>query len=229
MAKRKPGKYDHIIAKLKPLPPQDLNVQQRVEDSKNELRKCLKCGGTGRLEEDWVNDDRSCHHCLSTGRRKLDANALGLLYEKQRADVDLIALVVSQASIELEAIVQLLISTHDKREPDPAWGAFGASDNSLKTLEGGSIRLQGEVYPVAKNKALFREWCFARGMRNSMELPVKPMTDLVKSILLNGDLEPNGIETYVRTKVVYTPLKTEVRTSSSTDEQADADADTLTF
>jgi hypothetical protein len=214
VAKRKPGKYDHILCKLKPLPPQDLTAQQKIDDEKKALRICDSCNATGSAK-----DGSACQHCDGTGKRKLNAQILALLYAQQRANIEMLAMVMSQASNELEAIVQLLIATHDREVPDDAWGAFGASDRAIKMLDGGSIRLQPEIYPIAKDKAAFREWCFAHGLRNKMELPVKPMTDLLKNILLNAEKEPTGVETYVRTKVVYTPLKTTEVSEQPTDVQ----------
>lgn len=230
MAKRKPGKYDHLLPKLPKLPPEDLEYQQRVEDVKKLIRFCTHCEGhktEPKIDEPtdtkyFPEDAELCHVCAGSGRRKLNGQAIGELYVIARADVETVAQAASDANLMLEAVSQMLISAQEAADSD--FGAFGASDRGLKLTNGDSLRTQPEVYPVAKDKASFREWCFANGLRGKMELPPKPMTDLAKSRLLHGESEPTGMTIYVRTKVVYTPLKTEVSATGDSDESADSES-----
>ncbi len=209
MAKRKPGKYDHLLPHLPKLPPSDLEYQMKVEDEKKRLRTCLKCEGRKTRHE--VAGDETiaipCDACAGTGRRKLNGQALAELYIVARADVETVAEAASRANLEMEAVSQLLIASQEAGDKD--WGAFGASDRGLKLTNGDSIRTQPEIYPVPSDKAEFRKWCYDNGFTDKMELPVKPMTDEAKRRLLNGETEPKGLKIYVRTKIVYTPLKTE--------------------
>jgi ribosomal protein L37AE/L43A len=206
MAKRRPGKYDHLLPKLKPLPPQDLAHQQRVEDVKKLLRLCTLCEGTGNIRDDV--ETWPCTRCEGTGRRKLNAQILGAAYVEYRALMAEAEQALSQNMLVIEALTQMLIKAQEHQ--DESFGAYGASENSLKLTNGDTIRLQPEIFPVASNKNDFREWCFNHGLKNRMELPAKPMTDLCKQRLLVGEKEPDGINIFVKTKVVYTPLKTEV-------------------
>lgn len=221
--KRKPGKYDHLLHKLKPMPAQDLDHQLRVEAMKVTLRRCALCDGSGKVEIDTQLDAshyRECQHCNGMGRRTLTGQSLANQYVIARADVETLTNAIKDANLELEAVSQMLIASQESGDAD--WGAFGASDRALKMMNGDSVRLQPEVYPVAQKKDEFRNWCYDHKLHHKMELPIKTMTDLVKLRLLNGESEPTGVNVYVRTKVVYTPLKTEVTTPN---EQADVDVD----
>jgi hypothetical protein len=221
MAKRKPGKYDHLLPKLPKLPPEDLEYQQRVEDVKKRIRFCEHCNGKGKqmVPLSATEEQTTCHFCNGNGRRKLNGQSLADLYVIARADVETVAKAMSDANLILEAVSQMLIASQDSGDSD--WGAFGASDRGLRLTNGDAIRTQPEIYPVAKDKAAFREWCFANGLRNRMDLPPKPMTDLAKSRLLHGESEPTGMTIYVRTKIVYTPLKTSEVSAQNNDESTE--------
>lgn len=227
MAKRKPGKYDHLLPKLPKLPPSDLAYQQKVEDEKNRLRICPTCNGKKTVDDHSLHvppiiTKHTCGSCDGTGRRKMNGNTLAELYVIARADVETVAEASFRANLEIEAVSQLLIASQDAGDAD--WGAFGASDKSLKMTNGDTVRTQPEIYPVPKDKSAFREWCYANGLRSKMELPVKPMTDLAKLRLLNGESEPTGLTIYVRTKIVYVPLKTEVTSSTETSSDSDTES-----
>lgn len=215
-AKRKPGKYDHLFPKLKKLPPQDLEYQLRVEETKKLLRRCVSCEGNGKTpsideptdQKYYPDDAPACFHCNGTGRRKLTGQALSSLYVIARADKETLEHMTKEANLELEAVSQMLVASQESGDSD--WGAFGASERAIKLTDGDAIRVQPEVFAMPRDKNAFREWCYANGLRSKMELPDKPTTDLVKLRLLNGETEPKGIEVYVRTRIVYTPMKTEV-------------------
>lgn len=222
-SKRKPGKYDHLFPKLKKLPPADLEYQQRVDETKKLLRRCASCDGTGKLKTPLSSADEShtCDFCDGTGRRKLTGKALSDLYVIARSDKETLEHMAREANLELEAISQMLVASQEVGDSD--WGAFGASERAIKLTNGDSIRVQPEVFAMPRNKNDFREWCYTHGLRSKMELPDKATSDLVKLRLLNGESEPSGIEVYVRTRIVYTPMKMEVTSSSpGGDEQSNA-------
>lgn len=225
-AKRKPGKYDHLFPKLKKLPPQDLEYQVRVEETKRLLRRCNSCDGTGTIRvpfEPGYDANEPCPHCNGSGRRKLTGSALSELYVIARADKETLEAMTKEANLELEAVSQMLVASQESGDSD--WGAFGASDRALKLTNGDSIRVQPEVFALPRNKQEFREWCYQNGLRGKMELPDKPTSDLVKLRLLNGEAEPTGVEVYVRTRIVYTPMKTEVTSQTSDDQNNATDAE----
>jgi len=227
-AKKKPGKYDHLLPNLPPLPPSDLDYQAKVEDEKIRMRTCAECYGTGyrplsfvevsaRVADPQLSEEDKlslpvCGFCGGQGWRRLDAQQLAARYVIARADVATVEAAAFRANLALEAVSQMLIANNDTKK-DPAWGAFGASDNALKMTNGDNIRLQGAPFPLANDKDKFRDWCYDNGLRGKMELPAKPLLDMVKLRLLNGDSDPEGVKTYVRTSIVYTPMKTEVASS----------------
>ncbi len=236
--KRKPGKYDHILPHLPPIPPGDAEYQMKVETEKERLRQCPECDGTGKraltvrgLPDNATDyepqhiavteDDPPCGFCDGTGRRRMDAQMIAALYIIARADVATVEAAAFRANLELEAVSQLLIANNDTKK-DPAWGAFGASPNSIKMTNGDNIRLQGAPFPLPSDKAKFREWCFANGYRDKMVLPDKELSDLSKACLLNGQPQPDGVKAYVRTTIVYTALKTEVAADEPKPTEDDA-------
>jgi hypothetical protein len=223
MAKRKPGKYDHLFPKLRKLPPQDLEYQQKVECIKKEIRTCVACEGRKTTSHTMVGEDRHdipCSECNGTGRRTLTGGLLVAEYAQARAQKELLEDAVSKLGVEVEALTQLLIASQEQGDSD--WGAYGASDRSIKMTDGDALRVQPDVFAMVRDKKAFRDWCYTNAtLTENMELPEKKTNDLIKAILLNGKKEPPGIEVYVRTRVVYTPMKTEV--TSSSDEQTNND------
>jgi hypothetical protein len=215
MAKRKPGKYDHLLHKLKPLPPEDLEYQERVDEMKQSLRTCPHCHGR----------EEPCAYCHSTGRRTLTGKTLAEMYIMSRNDKETLEQAIKNATLELAALEQMLIASQEQQDQD--WGEFGASDRTVKLATGDSVRVQPEVYAQAKDKQAFREWCFSNGMRNKMELPEKQRNDLSKDRLLNGLPEASGIELYVRTRVVFTPMKTEAEQQSEESDNSNNSIDAL--
>lgn len=218
MAKRKPGKYDHLLPKLPKLPPQDLEYQLRVEDVKNMLRKCSACEGTGHSA--WQNDE-ICTSCEGTGRRRLNGSDIGKMYAEARANAAEIEAVQKASNLELEALSQLLVASQDSGNAD--WGAYGASERSLKLVNGDTIRVQPEIYPDESNKAGFRDWCYANGFTNEMELPHSKLVALVKKRLFEGKADPDHVKVYVRNKIVYTPFK------AAAESEVPANTDDVTF
>jgi len=221
MAKRKPGKYDHLLAKYKKLPPDDLKQHEKIQHRKITLRTCPRCDGS-KLEND-VAENGPCHMCNGSGEWELTATRLAELYIIARADVETLLHIVSVANVELEAVTQLLIESQENQAPE--WGAFGASDRAMKLTNGDTIRVQPELYGTANSKADFRVWCYNNGLRGDMELPEKKTQDIVKARALVADKEPDGIEIFTRAKIVYTPMKTE----ASAQQPPASDDDSISF
>jgi ribosomal protein L37AE/L43A len=210
VAKRKPGKYDHLLPKLKALPPGDPVRQAKIDFVKQDIRKCKTCDGTGTVRDDV--ESWPCTHC-NNGRRKLTGSVLVDEYTQTRLQKEALEAAVAALGIELEACEQLLIASQQAGDPD--WGAFGGSDRTVKMTDGDTLRVQPEVYAMVKDKAVFRHWCMQNNLANKMELPEKPTHDLMKIRLLNGQPEPPGTEAYVRTRIVFAPFK--VKTEGETD------------
>jgi hypothetical protein len=190
MAKRKPGKYDHLLHKYPKLPPEDLAHHDRIQLHKQQLK--ADNGGAN-----------------FTATRAAELYTLARMYKAQ------LEIAESDVNLELEALTQLLVESQEDKAPE--WGAFGASDRSLRLTTGDALRVQPEIFAMVRDKNNFRDWCVAQQLRSQMELPDKKTQDLTKLRLLNGEPEPTGIEVYVRTRIVFTPMTVE-QTSASLDE-----------
>jgi hypothetical protein len=149
------------------------------------------------------------------------------IYAQVRADKELMEAAVSAMGVELTAVEQLLIASQEQGDSD--WGAYGASDRGIKMTDGDALRVQPEVFAMVRNKNDFRDWCFKNEtLKANMELPEKKTNDLIKSLLLNGKSEPPGIEVYVRTRIVYTPMKNmEVNDTAADATAQDDDSEKL--
>lgn len=226
MAAKKPGKYDHLLPKLPKTTGIDDSYQARVEVEKTKFRKCATCKDLS------AELQASCIVCKGTGRRALVPDLLATLYAKQRAEKEIAELVLSQVNCELEALTQMLIASQENGEV--GWGAYGAADNALRLTSGDGLRTQPEIYPVVFDKAAFRNWLIREGMNGSVDLmidaaqlnsmlfqlgsnkltskltlPPKELSDMVKDRLLRGMPEPDGVKVFVKTKIVFSEMKTE--------------------
>ena len=112
-------------------------------------------------------------------------------YEKIRLRIDEMKEQLSEQNLHLEAIKQLI---------EIAYEEHGIT--SLKLKNGTKVSIQYEPYAQVFDREAFREWCIAEGLTKSMYLHPSTAQSLVKNRLLDGDPEPPGVKTFVRSKFV---------------------------
>lgn len=132
-------------------------------------------------------------------------SSLGREYARLRAEHERVEKETYEINLRIEAVSQLLIETNEAENAE--WGAYGAPDTTLRLVNGDSIRVQKEPIGQVTDKEAFRQWCLANGYANQLQLWPSTMNALVKERLLVGQPEPDGTEVFVKTKLVYTPLK----------------------
>lgn len=181
--------------------------------------------------------DAVCDACKGTGRRVVTALTLGIVYAKQRAERDIMEATLSQLNCELEASSQMLIASEEKQED--GWGAYGAAGNALRLTNGDGMRVQPEIYPVVFDKHAFRNWLISRtvsdkqspeyraailnsiasnSLTSKLILGPKDLTAFIKERMLNGEPEPDGVKIFVKSKIVFSELKTETAPSDGESE-----------
>lgn len=177
--KRKPGKYDAVMGGLTNLPVTDLTRQSKITAIKDSILK------------------------LSDKAPK--PSALGKEYARLRAEQERLETEQYDVGLRIEALTQMLIETHEA--DDSEWGQYGAADNALQLVTGGSIRVQKEPIGQVTDKEAFRKWCIKNGYETQLQLWPSTMNAIVKERLLTGDPGPDGTDIFLKTGVVYVPLK----------------------
>lgn len=175
------SKYDAVLPKLPALPAQDLDYQAKVESMKAIL-----------LED-----------------RELSASPMTLAKELEglRVTKELCESQISDLNLQIEAVSQLLIESHDSDAPE--WGTYGATSNTLRLVDGSSVRVQKEPYAQVVDKDANREWAKKQGLERLLALPWQTINSFTKEALLKGMPEPDGVTTYAKTKIVFTKAKSE--------------------
>lgn len=166
MAKQKPGKYDHVVGGLAPLPPQDAGKQAKVD----EMKALLKAEGT------------------------TDALAVAKFYVRVRAEKARLERELKAIEVRIEAATQMLILSQDQGEE--VWGKYGVRSNALRLEDGTTIRVEHQVYGQVKDKEAFRLWCIKNGYEQLLQLWPTLMSALVKERAAAGEPYPDGCEAF---------------------------------
>ena len=190
MANKKPGKYDAVVGDLEPLPPADPSHQAQVNIYKDAVRKA-GISTPEALAETYKQ--------LRQGvGNPIDADFLETLIELLGDDG--ICALKAECDLRMEGIEQMLAESYKAGEP--GWGNYGASDKTVRLLEGGSVSVQMEPHGKVTDKEAFRKWCIADGLENELQLWPSTMNAIVKKRVLEGLPEPDGVEAFSITKVI---------------------------
>lgn len=131
------GKYDSILATLKPMPVEDLRRQEKIDEVKNE-----------------IGVDKETGEIVT-----LTPEMLSAMYIQARAIDDKIEAERYALHLHMEALEQLLVTSWDRQED--GWGTHGASPNTIRSRDGFAI----DVDPQPRGKVIdpeaYRRWCMA--------------------------------------------------------------------
>lgn len=174
-----PSKYKDVMAKLKPMPPQDATRQGQIDAIKASIKQ---------------------HEGY-----KPEGSYAAKIYINLRKAADEAEQALKDAELAVEAAEQLLIENHEN--DDPAWGAYGASPEMMRLVDGASLRLEPGPHMIIKDKTKYHEWCLKQNLLNIMFPPWNTINAMMKKMLLKGEPTPDGTEAFIKTKVVYTPVK----------------------
>lgn len=183
MAKRKPGKYDHIINKLPKLEHANKpDYQDKVEAEKDRIAEEVKNEG-----------------------QQLNAYQLGKLYAQERGVAEEIKEMEYRCNLRIEALRQMMLNSQENGEE--GWGAYGAAPNTLLMPSGDRLRFDPEIYTNVTSQDEVREFAKKDGLERSLMLPWQTVNSLNKERLLSGQDVIPGTKVYVKPKPVFTPFK----------------------
>lgn len=177
-----PSKYKDVLPKLKPVQPQTPDEIKQAD-----MVKILIAAW--RAEEDF----------------KSDGVSLAKRYANLRIAQDEAKEALGDANLAVEAALALLIESNEK--DDPAWGAYGASELTVRMADGSSVRLETAPYMQIKDKEAYHKWCIQQKLENIMFPPWQTVNAMAKKMAVNGEAPPTGTELFSKTKAVYTAVK----------------------
>ena len=173
------SKYGAAMTALEPLPVSDQSYQDKVEAMKLLF--------------------------MENPEFQLTPSNLAKEYSKYRKAKDAAEEEVSACNLMIEMLSQMLAATQEANNPE--WGAYGASDNTLRLVTGDKIEVRKEPYAVVEDKDANREWAIKNGLERMLGLPWQTINSIAKQRLLVGEAEPDGVKTFVKTKIIYTKMK----------------------
>ena len=125
----------------------------------------------------------------------------------QRGEEDEIATQLSTCKLRGEVLEQLLVASHENEAPE--WGAYGASENTLRMADGAKVEIRREPKANVVDRDAVRLWAIANGMERLLTLPWGTLNSATKERLVNGEPEPDGVSVFIHTSVRFTSNKKE--------------------
>lgn len=123
-------------------------------------------------------------------RVSMKSSALAREFAEIRAEKEAAERILSEIQLRLDAVVNLMVEQFE---------AEGLSSVRLDT--GRLVSIGYEPYAQVVDKEAFRRWCIAHGLERSLQLWPSTTQKLVKDMLLAGDPEPDGIQTFSKPKI----------------------------
>jgi len=173
LAKKKPGKYDHIIGGLDQLPPEDPKYQDKINLIKEKIK-----AETVHTPESLVKE-----YAVVRSVKEDLKDELSIIQEK------------------LTAIEQLLYESYDHDEF--GWGTHGASDNTILLTDGRKLQVLLEPVGKVQDKEAFRLWCIKDGLESSLQLWPSTMNSIAKERAEKGQPAPDGVKVYFQPKIKW--------------------------
>ncbi len=190
---KKQGKYDHVTGNLPPLPLENVGFQEKVNAFKDEVR-AVQVHTSESLAKAYKELRRGTVGADALRDPEFTNSMIDLLGD------DGIDALMKACNIRVAAYEQMLAESHDHDEP--GWGMYGASDNTLRLSDGGSVSVSREPTGKVKDKNVFRLWCITNGLEETLQLWPSTANSIVKQRCLDGKPAPDGIEVFSLTKVI---------------------------
>jgi hypothetical protein len=195
----KPSVYAGIVDKLPDLPAQDAKFFEKVLAERSRLI----------ADPDFDKTALNLAHAFAAAVREED--------EHERA--------IKALHVRQEALTLMLNDAKDSG--DPAFGAYGATDNTVRMPDGSNVRVQKEPYASVFDYDANRKWAIEQGLERKLMLPWGTINSITKDRLKAGENEPPGVKAFTKTKVVYTKPRKKGESADDLPETAVAEV-TLT-
>ncbi len=195
MAKRRPGKYAHVVHKLPLFPGDDPDRKALLEELKLIIvAPPAPDDVVGNVTDLITEIEARVKALLAVERRaaagKLWASEYARLYAELRMIRDKMGSWDASVGLLLEAYQELMTAQME---------AEGMEQLRLSTGQPVSTYL--EPYCQIVDKEEHRQWCMAEGLERQMVLPWSTSNSLAKQRLLAGEAEPPGTKMFAKTKV----------------------------
>lgn len=197
------GKYSHITAKLPRILGTEAPYQTKVDQVKDHI---LNAPAIPAHEEEAIYEEleqaagelerlaaRMEERLIAVSGGRRHGIVLARIYRAVRRLKDV-------QYDKLESSLNLLHIATDQLVVDQ-FEVEGTQ--SLKLLEGGTVRVQEEPHAQVKDRQTYHAWCLAEGLGSQMSLPWQTTNAILKERLLSGLDSMPGVEAFSKAKAVY--------------------------
>ena len=197
------GKYSHITRRLNHVPVRDEKIQERIDFVKS---KILGAGGDWQLqrskfiteiEEAAARFVEAVSLAQRDGERDMNPEVRTLddfaaMYAAVRVAHDRMHDIMKSFDYTLAAYKQIAMDALESK---------GLS--SVRFADGASVSTHDEPYAVVTDKEALMAWIRANDLEGMLSINWQTLNAHVKEALLNDEPEPDGVTTYVNTKLVF--------------------------
>jgi len=127
---------------------------------------------------------------------QLDDFGVASLYYEVKLAKEAAESVARKYELKKDALARLMA---DRFEED--------GKTSTSFVNGGSMRITPDVYPVVKNQQELLAWVKANNMEAVLTLNYQTMASMVKQRLIEGKSLPDGIDVFLKDKLTLTGFK----------------------
>lgn len=195
------SKYAKVLPNLKPLPNEDLDHQQRLDEVKQSIVQnaddSIDAATATELMRNLTHE--ACMQMASVYETALHAapnqyaSTLAHVYSLLRLTEEKLANSLKDVRLVLEAYEQLVVQQYEVE-----------CINNIKLDNGSSVRTEPQPYAKVIDREKFRQWCLRNGFEREMHLHTQTTQSITKQRLLDGQPEPDGVSAFVRTTVKFT-------------------------
>lgn len=197
------SKYADVIGSLAPAPPEDAGYQGKVDQYKLDV-KSNSVDASAEIAKVRLLEQMLIESSSSIGGTHVP-QSLVRAYIMVRKEHEEAKALLSMLQLRLTAFEQMVAESQDTEEA--GWGEYGATPNTLKLVDGTSVRVDTEPQGKVVDKEAFRLWCLANGLEKSLQMWPSTMNAMAKEMLLNGQAPPTGVEVFLRKKLVLKESK----------------------
>ena len=202
MAKKKPGKYAHLVDKYPKFvgtdPSRDevlLQVTREIVAEPTEVETLEALVDPVDVEGDLESAITLVNELLRRIKRSTAGKKWAAEYVRAYSELR----TVDDALDEMKSSCNLLLEVFEKLMTDQL-EAEGTS--SLKLDSGVQVITFPEPLPQVEDKEAFRQWCLKDpDLAPKMTLHPSTTSALVKEMLIRGEAEPPGVSVYIKTNV----------------------------
>lgn len=193
------SKYEKVFPRLKPLPVDDMDYQQKADVVKQTILEHrgdsptddYMCQALVETSLDAIADEVKtiCHLITTAPNGRQHGTVFGRYWLLLRRVEDSISQQLKNVRLLLYTMEQLGVEQFEVEGAD-----------SVKLDDLGRVKTMAEVVIKIRDKDKFRDWCVEQNLFRELNMHHSAATALTKMRLLNGDVEPEGVEAFFNIK-----------------------------